>query len=370
MSETPLQRYRGEVAAGVLQPDRVQERVVTALERIYRELQHSPVPPPEPSGGLFAALRRKRRPEPITVVTGAYLWGGVGRGKTHLMNAFFETLPVPKMRIHFHRFMQRVHHELRSIKNQAHPLRVIAARLQKETRVLCLDEFHVSDIADAMLLAGLLEALLQRGVSLVTTSNVAPDNLYKDGLQRARFLPAIALLNRHTDVIHVDGENDYRLRALEKAEIYHWPLDGGANASLGASFASLGVENAITGGAIEILGRPIKTVQRAEGVVWFRFEDLCDGPRGATDYIELARLYHTVLISGVPKIGAGENDRAARFISLVDEFYDRNVNLIISAEGPLTELYREGRKAFDFERTASRLQEMQSREYLARTHLP
>ena len=344
---------------------------MAVLERVHGDLVRAPArPAPDHNGGFFASLRRKREPEPLRVVTGAYLWGGVGRGKTHLMNMFHDALTVPKLRIHFHRFMQRIHAELKSIKHTERPLSVIAGRLAKETRVLCLDEFHVSDIGDAMLLAGLFEALFRNHVALVTTSNVEPDLLYKDGLQRARFVPAIELIKQHAEVIHVDGPDDYRLRALERAEIYHAPLDDQATESLARGFASLAAENEELGGHIEILGRPIETVRRADGVVWFDFEALCDGPRSAADYIEVARLYHTVFLSNVPVIQPAELDRAQRLIALVDEFYDRNVNLLVSAAATPSGLYAEGRKRFEFERTVSRLQEMQSREYLARTHLP
>ncbi|MGK0168508.1 MAG: cell division protein ZapE [Gammaproteobacteria bacterium] len=298
------------------------------------------------------------------------MWGGVGRGKTYMMDVFYEALPVTKTRLHFHRFMQRVHEEMKTTKQQTYPLKVIAQRLSAQARVLCLDEFHVSDIADAMLLAGLLEGMFERGMTVVTTSNLVPDQLYKEGLQRARFLPAIALLNKYTEVIHVDGPNDYRLRALEQAEIYHCPLDAGADDSLERSFTSIGAKRVVEGGGVEILGRTINTVRRAEGVVWFDFTQLCDGPRSASDYIELARLFHTIVLSNIPVIAANESDRAQRFISLIDELYDRNVNLIASAAAQPAQLYCEGRKLFEFQRTVSRLQEMQSRAYLARVHLP
>lgn len=369
MNAGPLERYRQEVRNGVLQPDDVQERVMTTLERVHQDLLR-PLPVASTGGGGFFSFRRKREPEPVHVVRGAYLWGGVGRGKTHLMDLFYDELTVPKVRIHFHRFMQRIHEERKTTKDQTHPLRVIAERLSNEARVLCLDEFHVSDIADAMLLGGLLEALFHRGVALVTTSNVVPDNLYKDGLQRARFLPAIDLLKTHTEVVHVDGQSDYRLRALEQAEIYHSPLDEGAHASLARGFDSLAVGHVEEGGALEILGRDIATVKRGDGAVWFNFAELCDGPRSAADYIEIARLFHTVFLANIPLIDAKENDRAQRFISLIDELYDRNVNLIASAAGEPHELYTDGRKSFEFERTVSRLREMRSREYLARHHLP
>lgn len=369
MRTSPLQHYREQVASGVLRPDSAQQRAVTSLDRVFCDVGR---PLPKGSGapfGFWGGIGLKKKTEPISVVTGAYLWGGVGRGKTHLMNLFHESLNVPKLRVHFHRFMQRVHGELRTINQTERPLGVIAERMAKEARVLCLDEFHVSDIGDAMLLAGLLESLFRNQVTLVTTSNVAPDSLYKDGLQRARFMPAIELIKAHTEVVHVDGTDDYRLRTLERAAIYHTPLSDEVTLTLERSFEHLATGCKSTDGHVEILGRPIKTIRRADGVVWFDFEALCDGPRSAADYIEIASLYHTIFLSGVPVIEAGESDRAQRLISLVDELYDRNVNLIVSAAAEPERLYLAGRKRFEFERTISRLKEMQSREYLARTHL-
>jgi cell division protein ZapE len=236
--------------------------------------------------------------------------------------------------------------------------------------VLCFDEFFVSDIGDAMILAELLEGLFARGVALVATSNVVPDRLYENGLQRRRFLPAIELLNRHTLVHNVDGQVDYRLRVLEQAEIYHAPLDRAAQQSLAASFLALSGATEPTPVTLEIEGRPIHARAAADDVAWFEFRELCEGPRSQNDYIELARLYQAVIISNVPRFTLRSEDAARRFISLVDEFYDRNVKLILSAEAQITELYQGERLRFEFERTESRLLEMQSRDYLSRSHRP
>ncbi|MCH9669916.1 MAG: AFG1 family ATPase [Gammaproteobacteria bacterium] len=366
--------YNQAIASGELEPDPVQKRVVGALERVFQELVAAPQTrrPPAPAS-FWKRLSARWAPEPtgIEVVLGLYLWGGVGRGKTHLMNAFFDALPFEqKERIHFHRFMQRIHDELKTLRDREDPLALVAARLAGEFRVLCLDEFHVSDIADAMILSRLLENLFEHGVTLITTSNVPPDDLYKNGLQRVRFLPAIELLKANTEVMHVDGVLDYRLRTLEKAEIYLHPLGAMTDGRLAELFDELIPENTRTGGTVEIQNREITCERVADGIVWFAFDELCGGPRGTADYIEIARYFHTVFLSGIPIIEVGENDRAIRFISLVDEFYDRNVNLIVSAAAPPEALYRAGRHQFEYERTVSRLLEMQSREYLALKHLP
>jgi cell division protein ZapE len=299
------------------------------------------------------------------------MWGGVGRGKTYLMDLFFESLPEDKrLRLHFHRFMRKVHQDLNQLQGQKNPLDLVAANFARETQVLCFDEFFVSDITDAMILAGLLEGLVKRGVSLVATSNVEPDHLYENGLQRKKFLPAIALLNQHTEVLNVDGGTDYRLRVLELAEIYHSPLDEAADKGLMNSFRSLSPDAGESDIDLEIEGRSIRARCSGDGVVWFDFTALCEGPRSQNDYIELARLYQTVLISSVPLFNSEKEDQARRFISLVDEFYDRNVKLILSASVPIESLYEGSRLTFEFQRTASRLWEMQSHEYLAREHRP
>jgi cell division protein ZapE len=295
----------------------------------------------------------------------------VGRGKTWLMDGFTECLPPALcLRVHFHRFMQRVHADLKALAGTRNPLERVADGLAAEARVLCFDEFFVSDIADAMILGELLRALFSRGVSLVATSNIPPPRLYENGLQRQRFLPAIALLEQHTAVLNVDGGVDYRLRTLERAELYHHPLDAAADLSLRHSFARLAPEPGRENVEIDINGRSLRCRALGDDVVWFDFHELCETPRSASDYIELAREFHAVLVSGVPAMGAANDDAARRFITLVDEFYDRQVKLVLAAAVPLGGLYRGGRLEFEFQRTLSRLQEMQSHEYLARPHLP
>jgi cell division protein ZapE len=304
-------------------------------------------------------------------VTGLYMWGGVGRGKTFLMDLFFDALPFPeKLRTHFHRFMQRVHRELTGLSGQSNPLETVADTLAGEARVLCFDEFFVSDIGDAMLLGELLRHLFDRGVALVATSNIPPRSLYENGLQRRRFLPAIEVLERHTELLNLEGGTDYRLRLLEQAEIYHAPLDHRAEELLAERFAALAPDHSAIEDDIEleIEGRSIHCRRSADDVAWFDFAALCDGPRSQNDYIELARIYHAVLVSDVPVFDGRHEDQARRFISLVDEFYDHNVKLIVSAAAPVEDLYQGERLGFEFERTRSRLLEMRSHDYLARTH--
>ena len=302
-----------------------------------------------------------------------YFWGGVGRGKTYLMDVFYQCLPFEsKQRTHFHRFMRHVHHRLSVHKGIKNPLKMVAQELADEAMVICFDEFFVSDIADAMILAGLLDELFRLEVCLVTTSNIVPDLLYRDGLQRQRFLPAIDLLKQHCQVINVDGGTDYRLRALEKAPLYCSPLGLKADADIEAIFNRLvPVEGEIKIAVnLEVEGRSIPVVKLSEDIVWFQFTSLCEGPRSQNDYIDIAREFHAVIISNIPMMGDDNNDAARRFINLVDEFYDRNVKVAISAAEGLPNLYSGGRLAFEFERTQSRLLEMQSHEYLARPHCP
>lgn len=318
-------------------------------------------------GGLRTMFFRS---EPRETVRGLYIWGGVGRGKTFLMDLFFESLAIEqKRRIHFHRMMHDVHERMKTLSFVEDPLDKVAASIAQDTRVLCFDEFFVGDIGDAMILGRLLDGLFRRGVTLVTTSNSRPDHLYNEGLQRQRFLPAIKLLTEYTDVVNMDGGTDYRLRILQKAGTYLSPDDEVAAERLNYFFnesASLQIE---TDRDLEINGRAIRARRCAKGVAWFRFEDICDGPRSQADYIEIARWYPSVIISGVPQFDAIRDDQARRFISLVDEFYDRRVKLILSAAADVGNLYTGTRLSFEFDRAASRLTEMQSTEYLALPHL-
>ncbi|MCE8037186.1 cell division protein ZapE [Halomonas sp. MCCC 1A11062] len=378
---TPLARYRADLERDDFHFDPAQEQAVEHLQRLYDQLVASPRTEPlsvttgrglkSKMAGLFGK-RDKVSPQPaLPAIQGLYFWGGVGRGKTYLVDTFHASLPFPdKMRTHFHRFMQRVHNELEHYKGEKNPLTLIAGKFAAEARVICFDEFFVKDITDAMILANLLEALFERGVVLVATSNIVPDELYKDGLQRARFLPAIDLIKRHCRVVNVDSGIDYRLRALKRAEIFHAPLDEAAESELARSFREVAGHAGETDVPIEVNHRILRARRLHEDVVWFEFRELCDGPRSQNDYIELAREFHTVLVSNVTRMSAATDDQARRFINMVDEFYDRGVKLLMSAEVPAEALYADGRLEFEFQRTLSRLQEMQSHEYLALAHKP
>ena len=369
---SPQARYAQDLTRSDFRQDPAQAQAVAHLQQLYEQLLADWQEARRETlwGGLVRRVMGEKLREPIR---GLYFWGGVGRGKTYLMDSFYESLPFPhKMRSHFHRFMRRVHAELKKLDGQKNPLQKVADIIAAEARVICFDEFFVSDITDAMILGSLMQELFARGVTLVATSNRVPDDLYKDGLQRARFLPAIDLLKKHTLVVNVDGGVDYRLRALEQAELYHSPLGEAADASLKRSFDSLLPANiAVQAGVeLEIEGRQIQARYEAEDIVWFEFDSICDGPRSQNDYISLACEYHTVLISNIPALGRAKDDQARRLINLVDEFYDRQVKLIVSAEKPLAELYSTGKLDFEFQRTISRLLEMQSHEYLAKPHRP
>ena len=354
-----LARYKAELAQSGFSADAAQARAVSALQAVQNALARHETP-----GFLRRLFGARAAP-----VKGLYIWGGVGRGKTWLMDLFFDTLAEPrKGRWHFHRFMSQVHAELKTLHQQQDPLQIVASRLADKARVICFDEFFVADITDAMLLGRLFEHLFARGVVLVATSNLPPDDLYKGGLQRARFLPAIALLKRHCAVLQVDSGIDYRLRTLETADLYHAPLNEAAEASLQQSFARLTGRHVLEQHSLTLNGRDIPVRRLGEDVAWFDFAALCDGPRSAADYIEIASCYHAVLLSGVPQLDAQLENQARRFIALVDEFYDRNVKLILSAAVTLDDLYVGEKLRFEFQRTRSRLIEMQSLEYLGCEH--
>jgi len=360
---TPLETYLDLIESGRFSADEQQRAAVTALDRLWHTLQSEDGP-----NGLSNALARLTG-RPRKTIPGIYLWGDVGRGKTWLMDLFYEKLPIErKRRIHFHRFMQRVHEELKNLQHESDPLLNVASRWSDEFRVLCLDEFFVSDIGDAMLLSGLLEALFANGVTLVTTSNAHPDDLYREGLQRAKFLPAIERLKKHCEIVKVAGDTDYRLRILEQSTTYHFPLDEKADAVLEANYEKIacGSDHDQT---LTVNGRIMTARRRSDGVAWFDFRMLCNGPRGSADYIELARAFNTILVSDVTVMSEDDSDVARRFITMIDEFYDRNVKVLVTAEDRFDALYTGSRLTFEFQRTASRLTEMQSREYLARPHL-
>jgi cell division protein ZapE len=347
------------------QADPAQLHAVARLDELSQRLRAAAG---RERGALARVLDRLRGAERPAGERGIYLWGGVGRGKTFLMDLFHARVGVPARREHFHRFMKDVHARLRELRDTPDPLEPVADAMAREARVLCLDELFVTDIADAMLLAGLFTGLVERGVTLVFTSNVPPSELYRDGLQRQRFLPAIALIERHTEVVNVDAGQDYRLRLLERAPLYLDARDDGARRRFEQRFAELADDGTAGPGVVEVEGRPIACLAATDEAIWFDFAAICDGPRSQADYVEIARDYHTVAVSDVPRMTAAQDDQARRFIALVDEFYDRGVKLLLGACTPPDELYAGERLRFEFERTRSRLAEMQTKEYLARPH--
>jgi len=360
VSVSPLIRYQQLVENGAYTHDPAQLAAIEALDELWHELGRP----------ARTALFGRKRNRTSAAARGLYLWGSVGRGKTWLMDLFFDSLPgESRQRLHFHRFMQRIHHDLRTLGRVRNPLSRIASDWAAQANVLCLDEFFVADIADAMLLAGLLENLFKRGVTLVTTSNSRPDDLYRDGLQRAKFLPAIELIKHHTRVLELAGDTDFRLRILEQSEIFHHPLDAAADRAMTAAFGRFAAECELNHD-LDINGRNFHARRRGDGVIWFEFEELCEKPRGALDYIEIARAFNTVVVTNTPQLSDECASSVRRFITLVDEFYDRNVKLLMSAAVPLDELYVGRKLAAEFERTSSRLTEMQSHDYLALPHLP
>nr|WP_086938331.1 cell division protein ZapE [Thaumasiovibrio occultus] len=367
---TPLQRYQQDLTADGFISDPAQAETVAQLDALYHRFIALSAKPQTSERVWWQ--RWLRAPDvALQPEKGLYLWGGVGRGKTYLMDTFYSCLPTErKMRAHFHRFMHRVHHELEQLSGEENPLELVAEHFKHETDIICFDEFFVSDITDAMILGTLLDALFRRGICLVATSNIPPQDLYRNGLQRARFLPAIALIEQHCDILNVDSGVDYRLRTLEQAEIYHSPLDAAATENLHGYFSQLKVEPCSQGEAIEINRRLLPTVRECDGVVYFEFHTLCQTARSQIDYLEIARIYHTVIMANVTVMGESDDDTARRFIALVDEFYERNVKLIISAEVELAQLYQGKGLVFEFQRCCSRLIEMQSQSYLAQPHIP
>jgi cell division protein ZapE len=351
------------LAARGLEPDAAQRAVLGRLEDLRRRVlaRHSLL------GRGLALLPRARPP-----VRGIYLWGGVGRGKTFLVDELFAELPLrEKRREHFHRLMREIHVRLRRHRDLASPLARVADEIANGARLLCIDEFVVTDIADAMILAGLIEQVFRRGVTLVATSNQPPSGLYRGGLQRARFEPAIALIEKHCRVVELDAGVDYRLRQLERARLFLGPDAHGMFDTLTSEFERLADGRGRESVRVSVAGRAIPARRATPDVVWFEFRELCEAPRSAADYIEIARCYHTVFLSGVPEMDGAADDAARRFVTLIDELYDRGVKLLLAAAVDRPEsLYRGERLAFEFRRAASRLHEMQSHAYLARPHRP
>lgn len=360
-----LAHYDSELARLGYEADVKQRQAIVQLNDLRSRLLQATQP-----RSFWQRLLADRNQAP-SLERGLYLWGGVGRGKTWLMDMFYHSLPFKqKQRSHFHRFMQFIHEELKRHRDRADPLDLIAEHIAGKTRVLCFDELYVSDIADAMLLSNLFRSLFDRGVALVATSNCAPDELYKHGLQRVRFLPAIKLIKENTLVLNVDGGIDYRLRQLEHARTWFDSHQGDAQAEMLSLFLQLAEGDGIENGTLELNHRKIKVKRSAADVLWFEFKEICDGPRGPADYIELARCYHSIFISGMPQLTATTENQARRFINLVDEFYDRGVKLFVAAATAPEEIYQGSQLSFEFRRCLSRLTEMQSKEYLALPHKP
>lgn len=361
-NQTPLERYQAALATGDFSEDAVQLAAVTYMDNLYHEIIKSQ---DSSGGGWFSSLFKSKPVMP----KGLYMWGGVGRGKTWMMDMFYESLPIKrKMRMHFHHFMQRVQRELVALQGQADPLKKVADIIHQEAVVICFDEFFVSNVSDAMILGDLFSMLFDRGITLVATSNIEPSGLYKNGIHRDRFLPAIAQVEKHTTVMNIDAGIDYRLRLLKQAKLYSSPLTDDTKDWLSERFDTLAGGQTISTSLIVIGGRNIDIIKRTETMLLADFRALCMQPRSAADFIEIANDFDTVMVDNVPALNDTLMDPTRRFIYLVDEFYDRRVKLLIRAEQSILTLYQGEKLAFEIERTRSRLLEMQSEEYLAEEH--
>jgi len=373
-----MEHYQNSIEMGEISFDANQKLIILELQTVFNGLL-APAPSEEETSTFdqfisrgFSFGKDDDSDEKYQLVKGLYIWGGVGYGKTHMVDFFFKHLPIEnKMRLHFHRFMQIVHEDLKQHTHIENPLKAVAKTFSKKTRLLCLDEMHVNDITDAMILAQLFTHLFDYGVTLITTSNVPPSGLYKDGLQRSRFLPTIALFEEKTKVVNMNSGIDYRMRLLEQADVYQLINSSltkeSADQKMTEYFTSLvAVNRHKKRKHVLINTREIPVIQWADGIAWFSFETLCETNRSTDDYIQLGRFFHTIMISDIPIMTSMQNDAARRFVNMIDEFYDRHVNVIVTAEAIPTELYIGTRLAFEFERTASRLIEMQSKDYLAK----
>lgn len=360
----PSELYQQRKQELDLKNDPAQDYVVG----LYDQLQHDLDSEPKQASSKGSLFKRKKHHR--ADLKGLYIWGGVGRGKTLLMDLFFETLITQqKQRMHFHRFMSMIHDELRQLGAQDNTLIKVARKIAADTRVLCLDEFHVNDIGDAMILGTLMQELFKRRVLLITTSNRPPDDLYKDGLQRARFIPAIEALKTDCQVIELDNQTDYRLLTLKREHTFHTPLGEITEAKMLHAFKALTSNAPNENNHIIVNGRKIHHNGEAEGVIWFEFSELCESARSQEDYLEIATEHHSVLISNVPQMGNDHNDAARRLLNLLDVLYDHKVKLILSADAPVEKIYQGKKLAFEFDRATSRLLEMQSEEYLALAHV-
>lgn len=357
---TPLEHYQQKIDDGVIEKNDEQQAVVQILETIYNDLLIRQ----EQRDSQVGKLRRKVKPRPP--IQGLYLWGTVGVGKTFLLDALYDCLPVKKIRLHFYAFMRQIHQALKEIQGQKNPLQHIGEKISDKFLVICFDEFFVSNIADAMILGELFKALFKGGVCLVATSNITPDELYKNGLQRERFLPAIDVIKKNVRVINLKTKADYRLRHIQKAGVYYTPLDQTAEKNLAYSFDQLAQCPNVSTEAIEILGRRIDIVKQAADTIWFDFYKICGRPRSQNDYLELVKQYRTFLISNVPAFNKVSDDLIVSFIQLIDVLYDKQRRIVISAEKPVDQLYPENNVFPEFKRTQSRLIEMQSADYFNR----
>lgn len=359
IATSPLEKYTQAIESGQFMPDEAQAQAVQELDRVWKELFTRY----KSTKTAFRRFRRQTSPK------GVYMWGGVGRGKTWLMDQFYDSIPFRrKTRLHFHHFMQQVHKELNKLSGQRNPLELVADQIYKNAVVICFDEFFVSNVTDAMILSDLFQKLFERGVTLVATSNIAPEGLYKNGIHRDRFLPTIALVQQHCAVLNVDAGVDYRLRVLKQAQLFKHPLTDDAHAWMNERFQALTHTQMPCNTPIIINSRVVETLGHTEDVLWCEFSELCFKPRSPADFIEIANIYNTVLVSNVPHLTDFLSEGTRRFIYLVDEFYDRGVKLLLTSEDSIVELYQGERLAFEIERTRSRLLEMQSDEYLHSEH--
>lgn len=356
---SPAEQYAQLLSSGKFLPDDAQAQAVKELERVWQEL----ILRYKASKKAFRRFRRQTSPR------GVYMWGGVGRGKTWLMDSFYESIPFRrKTRMHFHHFMQYVHKELNKLAGQRNPLDTVADQIYKEAVVICFDEFFVSNVTDAMILSDLFQKLFQRGITLIATSNIAPEGLYRDGIHRDRFIPTIEMVQKHCVVLNVDAGVDYRLRVLKQAQLFKSPLTEAHHDWLAQRFNALTQTQKVSKQAIMINHRVVETMGHSEDVLWCEFNELCLKPRSPADFIEIANIYNTVLVSNVPHLTDYLSEGARRFIYLVDEFYDRGVKLLLTSQDSIIEIYSGEKLAFEIERTRSRLLEMQSDDYLQAAH--
>ncbi|GAA0403458.1 cell division protein ZapE [Cocleimonas flava] len=362
--------YRKSIKDGQIRVDPDQEEVIHELQNIYDQLIKTPAPI-KPKKTLARFFSKSKNDPVLHKIKGLYLWGGVGRGKTHLVDFFYDQLPIEnKMRLHFHRFMQIVHDEMGTLDSIPDPLEQVAKSFARRTRVLCLDELHVIDITDAMILGRFFQYLFDEGLILITTSNFHPDNLYKNGLQRDRFLPAIELLKENTKMVEMGGDYDYRSNAFKEIGIYYFINDQGSEEILEKHFHQLsGIELYEDKKDIIINGRLIPVKKFSPDVVWFDFNDLCNAPRSTEDYTEIASYFKSILISNIPVMGYDLDDAARRFINMIDTFYDMRINIVVSAEKEPEALYTADKLKFEFVRAVSRINEMQTDKYITSSKL-